>query len=157
MRTSFSLCPHLLFHQQTSICFHLDYHEEGWAPKNWCFPTVVLEKTLENPLYCKIKPVHPKGKDWCLSWSSSILAIWYEEPTHWKRLWCWEWLRAEGEGATDEETVGWHHRFNGREFEQTPGDSEGKESLVCCSPWGQKSWTRVSNWTTRSLWQSVIF
>ena len=150
MRTSFSFCPPHLFHQQTSICFHLDYHEEGWAPKNWCFRTVVLEKALENPLYCKIKPVNPKGKDWCWSWSSSTLAIWHEEPTHWKRPWCWEWLRAEGEGATDEETVGWHHRFNGYEFEQTPGDSEGQESLACCNPGVTKSWIQLNDWTTIS-------
>ena len=41
-------------------------------------------------------------------------------------------------GATEEEMVGWHHRLNGPEFEQTPGDSEGQGSLVCCSPRGLK-------------------
>ena len=60
-----------------------------------------------------------------------------EESTHWKRPWCWERLRA-GEGATEEEMVGWHHRLQGHEFEQTLGDSEGQGSLVCCSPWGCK-------------------
>ena len=68
--------------------------EESWAPKNWCFWTVVLEKTLESPLDCKkIQPVHPKGdqswgvhwKDWCWSWNSSTLATSCEELTHWKR------------------------------------------------------------------------
>ena len=82
-------------------------HKEGWALKNWYFWTVVLEKTLEHPLDCKeIKPVNPKGnqpwiftrKDWCWSWSSSILATWCEELTHWKIPWCWERLRAGGEG-----------------------------------------------------------
>ena len=73
--------------------------EESWAPKNWRFWTVVLEKTLECPLDCKeIQPVHPKGKksvlgvhwkDWCWSWNSNTLATWYEELTHWKRPWCW--------------------------------------------------------------------
>ena len=51
---------------------------------------------------------------------------------------CWERLKARGEGATEDEIVGWHHRLNGQEFEQTPGDSEGQRSLVCCSSWGCK-------------------
>ena len=146
MRTSFSLCPHLLFHQQTSICFHLDYHEEGWAPKNWCFPTVVLEKTLENPLYCKIKPVHPKGNlTWILNARTDAEA---EAPVLWPPD-VKNWLNGKDPDAgndwgqeenrmTEDEMVGWHQRLNGHEFEQTPGDSEGKESPVCCSPWGYK-------------------
>ena len=68
-------------------------HKEGWVLKNWCFWTVVLEKTLESPLDCKeIKPVNPKGnqlnihwQDWCWSWSSNTLATWWEDLTHWKR------------------------------------------------------------------------
>ena len=81
-------------------------YKENWALKNWCFWTVVLEKTLESPLDCKeIQPVHPKGDQ---SWAfigrtdaeadSSTLATWCEELTHWKRPWCWERLRAGGEG-----------------------------------------------------------
>ena len=74
--------------------------EESWAPKNWCFWTVVLEKTLESPLDCKeIQPdqrwsvlgVH--WKDWCWSWNSNTLATSCEELTHWKRPWWWEGLR----------------------------------------------------------------
>ena len=79
-------------------------YKESWAPKNWCFWTVVL-KTLESPLDCKeIQPVHPKAvlgahwKDWCWSWNSNTLATWCEEVTHWKRPWCWEGLGAGGEG-----------------------------------------------------------
>ena len=85
----------------------LDY-KESWALKNWCFWTVMLEKTLESPLDCKeIQPVHPKGnqswifihwKDWCWSWNSNTLATWCEELTHWKRPWCWERLKAGGKG-----------------------------------------------------------
>ena len=79
----------------------LDY-KESWAPKNWCFWTVVLEKTLESPLACKeIQPLHPKGKhwkDWCWSWSSNTLATWCEELTHWKRPLCWEILKVRREG-----------------------------------------------------------
>ena len=81
-------------------------------------------------------------KDWCWSWNSNTLVTWCEELTHWKRPWCWERLRAGGEGGnrewTENEMVGWHHRFSGHEFEQTPGDSKGWASLVCCSPWGHK-------------------
>ena len=70
------------------------------------FWIVVLEKTLESPLDCKeIQPVHPKEnqswihwKDWCWSWNSNTLATWCEELTHLKRPWCWERLKAGGEG-----------------------------------------------------------
>ena len=75
--------------------------EESWVPKNWCFWTVVLEKTHESPLdYKEIQPVHPKGNQpWIFiictdCWSPSILPIWCEELTHWKRPWCCERLRA---------------------------------------------------------------
>ena len=75
--------------------------------KNWCFWAVVLEKTLESPLDCKeIKPVHPKGNQtWVFigkidaeAEAPNTLAIWWEELTHWKRPWCWERLKAGGEG-----------------------------------------------------------
>ena len=92
----------------------LDY-EESWAPKNWCFWTVVLEKTLESPLDCKeIQPVYPKGdqpwvfywKDWCWSWNSSTVATWYKELTDMKRACCWERLKAIGE-RDDRGYEGW--------------------------------------------------
>ena len=83
----------------------LDY-KESWVPKNWCFWTVVLEKTLESPLdYKKIQPIYPKGDQ---SWvfigrtdaeaETPYLATSWEELTHWKRPWCWEGLGARGEG-----------------------------------------------------------
>ena len=65
------------------------------------------------------KPVHSLNvhwKDWCWSWSSNTLCTWYKEPAHWKRPWCWERLRAGGEGTTGDEMVGWHHRLSGHEF-----------------------------------------
>ena len=81
-------------------------HEEGWALKSWCFLVVVLEKTLESPLDCKeIQPVNIQeispeysleGLLW--NWSSSTLATWCKEPIQWKRPWCWERLKAGGEG-----------------------------------------------------------
>ena len=87
------------------------HSSESWAPKNWCFWTVVLEKTLESPLDCKeLQPVHPKDqslgvhwKDWCWSWNSNTLATWCEVLTHLKRPWCWERLSAGGEG----DDIGW--------------------------------------------------
>ena len=94
--------------------WELDY-KESWALKNWCFWTVVLEKTLESPLDCKeIQQVHPKGnlsriffgRTDCWSWNSNILATWCKELIHLKRPWCWERLGAGGEGD-DREWDGW--------------------------------------------------
>ena len=102
----------------------LDY-KESWVPKNWCFWTVVLEKTLESPLDSKeIESVHPKGNQ---SWifigrtdaeaETNTLATWCEELIHLKRPWCWARLKVGGEGTTEDEMVGWHHWLNGHEFE----------------------------------------
>ena len=124
----------------------LDY-KEGWVLKNWCSWTVVLEKTLESPLDCKkIKPVNPKGNQ---SWifigrtdaEAEALILWPPDAKnwlHWKRPWCWERLRAEEKGTTEDKMVGWHHQLNKHESEQTPWDSGGQGSLLCCSPWDHK-------------------
>ena len=81
--------------------------KESWVPKNWCFWTVVLEKTLESPLGLQGNPTSLfwrrsalgfLWKEWCESWNSSTLATSCEVLTHWKRLWCWEGLGAGGEG-----------------------------------------------------------
>ena len=86
--------------------WELDY-KESWAPKNWCFWTVVLEKTLESPLDCKqIQPVHPKGdQSWVFIGGTDFEAetpiLWppdVKSLTYLKRPWCWERLRAGGEG-----------------------------------------------------------
>ena len=86
------------------VCkWELDY-KESWVVKNWCFWTVVLQKTLKSPLDSKeIQPVHPKGNEsWIFigrwSWNSNTVATWCEELTHLKRPWCWERLQAGGEG-----------------------------------------------------------
>ena len=71
-------------------------------------------------------------------------AMWWEELTHWKRPWCWERWKVGGEGAIEDELVGWHHQLSGHEFEWTPGDSEGQGSPVC---WGLKGQTWLSDWT----------
>ena len=122
-------------------------HKEGWAPKNWCFWIVVLEKTLESPLDCmEIKPVNPKGdQPWIFNGKTDAKA---EAPIFWpldtkNRLTGKDpdagkdW-RQEKEAATEDAMVGWHHRLNGHEFEHAPGNGEGQGSLACCSPWGHK-------------------
>ena len=104
--------------------------KESWAPRNWCFWTAVLEKTLEeSPLDCKeIQSVHPRGnQSWIFFGRTDAvietLATWCEELTHWKRLTHWEnWITGndlgqEEKGTTEDEMVGWHHWLNGHEFE----------------------------------------
>ena len=99
-------------------------------------------------------------KGWCWTWSYNTLVTWCEEPIHWKRPQCWErdWRQMETQ-VTEDEMVGRHHQLNGHEFEQTLGDGEGQESLVCCSPWGWRNRHNWAIWTTRqsrpnplSLW-----
>ena len=121
-------------------------HKEGWAWKNWCFWTVVLEKTLESSLDCKIKPINPKGnQSWIFIGRTDAEAeapiLWPPDAKSWligkdsdarKDRGQWE------KGTTEDELVGWHHQLNGHEFEQAPGDGEGQGSLVCCSPWGHR-------------------
>ena len=134
--------------------WELDY-KEGWALKNWCFRTVVLEKTLESPLDSKeIQPsrrlvlgVH--WKDWCWSWNSNTLAPWCEELTHWKRPWCWERLKAGGEGD-DWGWDGWIISLTQWTWVWVNSRSWWwKGSLACCSPRGLKEsdMTERLNWT----------
>ena len=120
--------------------------EESWVPKNWCIWTVVLEKTLENPLDCtEIQPAHSEGdQPWVFFGPNDAKAetpiLW---PPHmkswlWKWLWCWEGLGAGGEGH-DRGWDGWMaHWLNGCESEWTPGVGAGQGGLVCCSSWGCK-------------------
>ena len=136
-------------------------HKERWAPKNWCFCTVVLEKTLESPLDCKeIKPVNPKGNQpWIFIGNTDVEV---EAPILWppdlKNWLIWkdpdagkDW-RLEEKGMMEVEMVGWHHQLNGHEFEQAPGVGDGQGSLVCCSPWGRKELdtTEWLNWLTEA-------
>ena len=99
----------------------LDY-KESWAPKNWCFWTVVLEKTLESPLDCKeIQPLHSKGdQPWVFIGRTDVEAetaiLWLPDLKSWL---IWkdpdagkDWGQEE-KGMTEDEMVGWHHRLNG--------------------------------------------
>ena len=132
-------------------------HKEDWALKNWCFWSVLLEKTFESPLDSKdIQLVSPKGnQSWifirrtgCWSWSSNTLATWYKEPTHWKRPWCWKSLKSGSKGDDRGWMVEWHHRLNGHEFEQTLEMVKDREAWRTAIHWVTKRWTQVSKWTT---------
>ena len=131
-------------------------HEEDWAPKNWCLRTVVLEETLESPLDCKeIQPVNPKGnQSWIFHWrtdaEAETLIRWPPDAKSWL-IWkdpdAGKDRMQEEKETTEDEMIGWHHWFNGHEFEQTLGDCEGQGDLMCCSPWGQKE-SDMSDWAT---------
>ena len=131
-------------------------HKESWAPKNWCFWTVVLEKTLESSLNGKeIQPVHPKGyQSWIFIGRTDAEA---ETPILWppdvKNWLIWkdpetgkDW-RQEEKGMTENEMVGWHHRLNGHEFESTLGVGDGLGILHAAVLWVANSQTRLSDWT----------
>ena len=131
--------------------------EESWALKNWCFWTVVLEKTLESPLDCKeIQPVHPKGdQSWVFIGRTDAKA---ETPILWPpRAKSWligkdsdagrDWGQ-EKKGMTEDEMAGWHHRLHGSEFEWTPGVGDGQGGLACCDSWRCKE----SDMTERLNW-----
>ena len=132
--------------------WELDY-KKSWAPKNWCFWTVVLEKTLESLLDCKvIQRVHSKGnQSWIfigrtdgqaktpLLWPPDVKnCLIRKDPDAGK-----DWGQEE-KGMTEDETVGWHHWLDGHEFEKALGVGDGQGILACCSPWGSKKWL---NWT----------
>ena len=133
--------------------------KEGWAPKNWCFWTVVLEKTLESPLDIKeIKPVNIKiNQCWIFIVRTDAEAeapiLWPPDAKSWlirkdhdaRKDW-----RQEEKGTTEGEIVGWHHQLDGHEFEQAPGDGDGQGSLVCCSHGIAKSQIWLSDWTELS-------
>ena len=137
--------------------WELDY-KESWAPKNWCFWIMVLEKTLESPLDCKeIQPVHPKGhQSWVFIGRTDFEA---ETPILWspdEKSWpiCKDpddgkdWGQEE-KGMTEDEMAGWHHLLNGHEFEWTPGVGDRQGGMTCCSSWGRKEsdTTEQLNWT----------
>ena len=137
----------------------LDY-KESWALKNWCFWTMVLEKTLESPLDCKeIHLVHSEGdQSWDFFGGNDAKA---ETPVLWPphvKSWLigkdsdvgrdWE---QEEKGRTEDEMAGWHHRLDGHETEWTPGVGDGQGGLACCNSWGHKE----SDMTERLNWSEL--
>ena len=141
-------------------------HEEGWASKNWCFWIVVLEKTLESPL--DSKEINPKeNQHWIFIGRTDAEA---EAPILWPPD-AKSWLIGKDTdagkdcgqevGATEDETVGWHHWLNGHEFEQTLERVMGQGSLACCSPWAHnesdRTWLLNNNKGYRGTEQSYQF
>ena len=137
--------------------------KESRALKNWCFWTVVLEKTIESPLDCKeIQPVHSKGdQSWVFTGRTDAEA---ETPILWPpHVKSWligkgpdagrDW-RKEEKGTTEDEMVGWHHQLDRHEFEQALGVGNGQGTLACHSPWDHKEMdtTERLNWLKFS-WQ----
>ena len=141
--------------------------KESWAPKNWCFWTVVLEKTLENPLDCKeIQPVYPKGdQSWVFIGRTDVEAetpiLWPPDAKNWfigkdpdagK-----DWRQVKG--MTEEKMVGWHHRLKGHGFGWTPGVGDGQGGLACCGSRGYKELNRTErlNWRTHNGKKDKLF
>ena len=126
--------------------------KESLAWKNWCFWTVVLEKTLESPLNCReIQPVHPKGdQSWVFIRRTDAEAetpiLWPSDAKSWL---IWKDWGQEENGMTEDEMFGWHHQLNGHGFGWTLGFGDGQVGLACCASWGHKEsdTTEQLNWT----------
>ena len=144
--------------------WELDY-KEIWVLKNWCFWTVVLEKTLESPLDCKeIQPVHPKGnQSWVFIGGTDVEA---ETPVLCSpdvKLWLIgkdpdagnDWWQEE-KGMPEDEMVGWHHWLDGHGFGWTLGVDDGQGGLGCCGHEVTKSWTWLSDWTELILVAQMV-
>ena len=145
-----------MYHSSHAWMWELD-HKESWAVKNWCFWTVVLEKTLESPLDCKeLKPVNPKGNQcWIFTGrtdaEAEALIPQPPDAKNWltgKRPRWRERLKASGEGETEYEMVRLHHQLDAPESEQALGVTDGQGSLACCNPQGRKELdtTEQLNW-----------
>ena len=129
-----------------------------WVLKNWCFWTVVLEKTLESPLDCQsiLKEISPE-----YSLEELMLKFQYfghlmqrtdsleKDPDAGKY-----WRQME-KGTSEDEMVGSHHQLSGHDFEQTPGDGEGERSLACCSPWDHKE-LDMTEWLNNNAWRKSL-
>ena len=137
--------------------WELDY-KESWAPKNWCFWTVVL-KTLESPLACKeIQPVHSKGdQSWVFIGRTDVEdetpILWPPDMKSWiigKDPEAGKYSEQEEKEMTENEMAGWHHQLDGHEFGWTLGFGDGQGGLACCSSWGRKE-SDTSDWSDPSL------
>ena len=137
--------------------WELDY-KEGWAPKKWCFWTVVLEKTLESP-WKEIQRVHPKGdQSWVFTGRTDVEdetpILWLPDVKSWL-IWkdpdSGKTWRQEEKGTTEYEMAGWYHRLNGHGFGCGPGTGDGQGGLACWGSWGHKE----SDTTERLIWSDL--
>ena len=137
-------------------------YKKSWAPKNCCFWTVVLEKTLESPLDCKeIQPVHPKGdQSWILilrtDTEAEIPVLWPSDAKNWfigKDPDAGKDWKQEEKGTTEDEMSGWHHQLDGCESGWTPGVGDQQGGLLCYGSSGRKesNMTEWLNWTDTAL------
>jgi len=143
--------------------WELDY-EESWVPKNWCFWTVVLEKTLESPLDCKeIKPVNPKGnQSWIFTGGtdaeSETPIPWPPDEKSWligKDLDAGKDWRQEQKGMREDRMAGWHHWLNGHEFEQAQEMVKNREDWWVAVHKVAKNQTGLRDWT-KTRWEASI-
>ena len=136
--------------------------EESWVLKNWCFWTMVLEKTVESPLDCKeIQPVHSEGDQpwdffgrndakaetpglWPPYVKSWLIGKYSDAGRHW---------RQDEKGTAEDEMAGWHHWPDGRESQWTPGVGDVQGGLACCDSWGHKK----SETTERLNWILLFY
>ena len=141
--------------------WELDY-KDSWAPKNWCFWIVVLEKTVESPLDCKeIKPVNPQGnQSWIFFGRTDAEAetpiLWPPDVKNWligKDPDAGKDWKEEEKGMTEEEMVRWHHWLNGHEFEQAPGVGDSQVNLGAAVHGVAKSRTWLSDWIAHIIQQ----
>ena len=144
--------------------WELDY-KESWAPKNWCFWTVVLERTFENPLDCKeIQPVHPKGdQSWVFTGRTNVeaetLILWPPDGKNWltgKDPYAGKDWGQEEKWMTEDEMAGWHHWLNGREFEWTLAVGDGRPGVLRFMRPQRvgHDWVTELNWTSLSFRRS---
>ena len=133
-------------------------YKESWVHMNWCFWTVVLEDTLESLLDCKeLKPVNPKrNQSWIFIGRTDVeaetLILWPPDKKNglmWKDPDAGKDWGQEEKGMTEDEMAGWHHGFDGHEFEWSPGVGDGQGGLACCNSWGRKESVTAEwlNWT----------
>ena len=143
-------------------------HKEGWVMKNWCFCSMVLEKTLKSPLESKeIKPVnHKENQPWIFTRGTDAKA---EAPILWPTDVKSPFIRkdpdagkdrSQEKGTTEDEMVGWHHRLKGQKFEQALGGGKGQESLACCNPQCHKESDTaecLNNKNKKDFWKRLFF
>ena len=121
----------------------------------WCWRRLLSVPWTARRSKQSILNIH--WKNWCLSWNPNTLATWSEVLTHCKRPWCWERLKQEEKGITEDEIVGWHHRLNGHVFGWTLAVGDGQGGLACYSQWGLKELdtTEWLNWTELNWYQNT--